>query len=202
MGRQGSGKTIFLTKKAIELYKKGIKIYANFHLNNIPYEKINYNDIVECKYSNCAVLIDEIHLLLPSREWYRPHCKKICDSFLSQVRKQEVELYGTTQLLRKVDVRLREEADFYYECTRYILKDGEHMPVGFADFKIPKTVPTFISVEIYDLYSGQVANFDFHANPYYEHYDTRQIIKIEGLDDEINKPKKKKKSEEIKTNDD
>ena len=118
IGKQGSGKTLFLVKKAYEYYKAGFTIYSNVHLN-FPYKKLNYKDIINCKLDNGVVILDEVHLLLPARNSMSTRNREICDSFLSMVRKKKLIIYGTTQTERKVDIRFREEKDFFYMCRKF-----------------------------------------------------------------------------------
>ena len=182
VGRQGSGKTLFLVNKALFFHTKNKTIYANFKLN-FPTAVLTYDDIINCNLKNGGVFLDEVHLLLPAREWYKPHCKKICDGFLSQVRKQNLELYCTTQMLRKVDVRLREEADFIYECEKFIYDNGSWNLCTETDEHI-KNKPVVIKVTITETYSQKSTFIFFHANKLYSKYDTTQIIKIVGLEDD------------------
>jgi hypothetical protein len=100
LGYQGSGKTLYMVLKAYEYYKKGYKIYSNIHFKGIPYEEISLNKVVNCEYRNAVVFIDEIHLLLPSRNSMSKNSRKICDGFLSMVRKAKLEIFGSTQTPR------------------------------------------------------------------------------------------------------
>lgn len=185
LGKQGSGKTIFLVNEAKKFHKKGYKIYSNIHFTDVPYEPLNYKDIVECNLYKAVVFLDEIHLLLGARNFMNKINKKICDSFLSQARKQELEIYGTTQLLRKVDVRFREEADYIYECNKFIHINGAWIPyTKYSHLKISEKIPVMISVSKYDTYDGQSSDYTFIANDLFNSYDTKQIVKVEGLEDE------------------
>ena len=58
-GRQGTGKTLYMVKKAQEFSNEGMTVYSNVHLN-CKYKKLNYQDIVDCKLENGIVIIDEI----------------------------------------------------------------------------------------------------------------------------------------------
>jgi len=177
-GRQGSGKTLLLVKKAKEYYTKGYKIYSNVHLNNIPYIPLNYDDIINCNISKALVIIDEVHLLLPSRNWYKKSSMKIVDTFLSQIRKREIELYCTTQFIRKVDIRLREEADFIYYCSKYVKKNKEFVLCTYDNRSLDINTLIIIHVDVYDRYDNNHIEFSFKGNEYYKEYDTSQIINI------------------------
>lgn len=189
VGRQGSGKTLLLVKTAYESFMRREKIYSNIHLN-FDFDKINYEDIINCRLTDCVTLLDEIHLLLPSRLALRKINQEICDNFLSMARKQHNEVYGTTQTLRKVDIRFREEADFVYYCTKYAYIKGQWVEV-LHNFNLHPKTPIMVAGERIETYSGIGVKFNFIGNEYFEMYDTYQIIKIGGLDEAMKKKKGK-----------
>lgn len=177
IGRQGSGKTIYLVKSAQEAYKKGKTVYSNVALK-FPYKKISVDDIIYCKLNNAIVIIDEIHLLLPARNAMSKKSRLICDGFLSMVRKKGLEVYGSTQTLRKVDIRFREEADFNYLCRKYVLIKNKFAEC--YDDNISKNKKCIISLLVEETLSRATLNLNFFANDYYDLYDTAQIIPIDG----------------------
>lgn len=191
IGRQGSGKTLLLVKKAEEYFNSGRKVYSNVHLN-FPYSPIDYNDIVNCEYENAIIILDEIHLLLPARNSMSKRNREICDSFLSMVRKKGLVIYGSTQTERKVDIRFREEADFIYRCTKYAFINGRWTYISQSK-KLDKIVPINIKTEIWDSYTENILIQFFRANRLFDLYDTTQIIKVLGL--EIDKKEKKQREE-------
>jgi len=183
LGRQGSGKTLLLVKLAYEYLKFGKTVYSNVHLN-MNYKPINYNDIVACNLMDAVVLIDEVHLLLPSRRALSRLNTEICDNFLSMARKQNTEIFGSTQTLRKVDVRFREEADYIYQCTKYVYNENTNTWVEALHTHIfDDSVPILIEVEVTETYSLEQKTIIFLGNEYFNMFDTRQVIKIEGLPD-------------------
>ena len=82
IGRQGSGKTLFLVKKAYDYYLEGKTIYSNIKLN-FPFKPISLRDIIDCKLRNAVVILDEVHLLLSARNSLSRQNRLICDGFLS-----------------------------------------------------------------------------------------------------------------------
>ena len=177
VGRQGSGKTLFLCRVAEQEAMKGRKIYSNFKLKKIKYTPIKFEDIINCKYSDGVVLLDEIHLILPSRNSLSKTSRLICDGFLSMVRKKGLDVYGTTQTPRKVDVRFREEADFYYICKKYGLNKGRYEEIIHAE-NLSKKIPVIIKMEVLETFSGNSLEYIFLGNPYYNFFDTREIIRV------------------------
>ncbi len=59
LGRQGSGKTLFLVKRAWDIFNGGGDIYSKVHLN-FPYSKLKYEAIIDCKLNHGMVLLAEI----------------------------------------------------------------------------------------------------------------------------------------------
>jgi hypothetical protein len=189
LGYQGSGKTLYMVLKAWEYYKKGYKIYSNIAFKGIPYEEISLNAVINCEYSHAVVFIDEIHLLLPSRNSLARNSRLICDGFLSMVRKKKLEIFGSCQTPRKVDIRFREEADLIYTCTKYAYYNGNWENIQHSQ-DLDKDIPIMIKVQILDMVSNNSLDLKFYANPLFKLYDTEQIVKI--IDDIPKKEKVKK----------
>jgi len=182
IGRQGSGKTLLLVKKAYEYYKKGKTIYSNIKLN-FPFKPIDYNDIIECKLENAVVILDEIHLLLSSRNSMSKINRLIVDGFLSMVRKMGLTIIASTQTERKVDVRFREEKDFLYACNKYAYINNTWQEV-LHNQNLDKSVPLMIHLDIREEFSMNWIAMSFIGNQYFDLYDTTEIVKIKGVDDE------------------
>jgi len=174
--RQGSGKTLFIIKKAYEYHNLGYTIYSNVHLH-FPYKKLTLKDIIECKLRNAVVIIDEIHLFLSSRNSMSIISREICDGFLSMVRKAGLIIYATTQTERKVDVRFREEKDFLYICTKYAVMNNKVMEI-LHNQNLPINVRIIIKMEIQEMFSGSWVTFSFIGNRYFNLFDTNQIIQV------------------------
>lgn len=177
IGRQGSGKTLFLVSKAYEYYKKGKTVYSNVALN-FPYRKLNYDDIVNCRLGDGVVIIDEIHLLLPSRNSMSTRSRIICDNFLSQIRKRGLSLYCTSQYERKIDCRIRDEKDYLYFCSKYAYERGVWSEV-MHNQDLPKKTPIIIKLEATEIFSGHTIELSFKGNDYFNLYNTKEIIKVD-----------------------
>lgn len=189
LGRQGSGKTLMLVKLAEDYLKRGKSIYSNVHLN-FKYNKLKYDDIINCRLNDCIVILDEIHLLLSARRSLSKLNQEICDNFLSMARKQNTEIYGTTQTARKVDIRYREEADYIYKCTKYVWDFKKNIWLEVLHtYPFPKQYPIMIDITAEETYSGIAKNMFFIANDYFDKYDTRQIVRVEGLPEKFKKHK-------------
>jgi len=179
-GNQGSGKTLYLVKKAFEEYKAGKTIYSNVALK-FPYKKLNLKDILECKLKNGVVIWDEIHINLSARNSMSSNSKKICQTFLSQIRKADLVVYASSQKPRKVEINFREETDYHYICSKYGFIDGSWRKI-MHNQNLKRKIPIMIAMEIEERFTGQMIQDSFIANEYFSLYDTKQIIKIEGLE--------------------
>lgn len=182
LGRQGGGKTLLTVMKAYEQFLNGKTVYSNVHLH-FPYKKLNYKDIVDCKLENAVVVLDEAHLLLPARNSTSKISRVICDGFLSMIRKKKLIVYATTQTARKIDVRFRDETDFLYYCSKYSTDSTGAWVEVMHNLDLPKDQPILIKADIYETFSNSWTELSIIGNRYYHLYDTREIIKIEGLDD-------------------
>jgi len=181
LGRQGSGKTIFLVALAYEEYLKGRTIYSNIHLK-FPYEPIDIEQIKNCELENGVVIWDEMHNVLSSRRFMKKLSIIICDGFMSMVRKKDLDVFGTTQLLRKLDVRIRDERDYTFECFKFVFVNNEWINWIRPDREIPKGSPVMIQVDRYDMQTLEKNTIYFNANDFYNLYDTKEIVKIKGVE--------------------
>ena len=183
IGRQGSGKTLFLVKKAYDYYLEGKTIYSNIKLN-FPFKPIDYNDIIECRLKNAVVILDEVHLLLSSRNSMSRRSRLIVDGFLSMVRKMGLLVIASTQTERKVDVRFREEKDFLYACNKYAFVNNEWIEV-LHNQNLDVKIPIMIHLDIREEFSRNWVAMSFIGNAYFDLFDTTEVVRILGLDEEM-----------------
>lgn len=176
---QGSGKSLLLVKKAYEYYKAGKTIYSNIDLS-FPYKQLDYNDIINYKLENAVVILDEIHQLLPSRRSLSKINVKICDGFLSMVRKKRLIIYGSTQTQRKVDVRFREEADYIHLCEKWAYINKRWLQISESE-DLDIKIPIMVASTILQTFSGITVHDSFVGNNYYNLYDTTQIIEVKNI---------------------
>lgn len=181
LGRQGSGKTLYMVSVGFSAWRAGRKVYSNIALR-YPYEPLDYDRIVSCDYSDGVVLIDEVHQLLPARRSMRKASVAICDGFLSMARKKGLDVYGTTQISRKVDIRFREEADYVYMISRYAYENGVFREV-LGTQRLKSHVPVIMKLECQESFTGAIVESYMPANPWYSLFDTHEIIKVRGLEE-------------------
>lgn len=172
IGRQGSGKTAFITKLLIDNYSSDRKVYSNYSLFGIDYEKITFDnkrnknaiDILKVisenpdYFNNSIMLLDEIHIYFDSRDFMKQN-NRIIQNFFSQLRKRNILLLATTQYILHLDIRIRRQALAVFQMTN--LKDG------------------IFRVEVHEI-DGYYTNFIrtelVNLSDYFKYYDTNELI--------------------------
>jgi len=172
IGRQGSGKTAFITKLLVDNLSSNKKVYSNYTLFDIDYEKITFDnkrnknaidilDVIKDNpnyFNNSIMLLDEIHLYFDSRDFMR-HNNRIIQNFFSQLRKRNILLLATTQYILHLDVRIRRQALAVFQMTN--LRDG----IFQVDVhEIDGYFTRFLKSELVNL------------NDYFKYYDTNELI--------------------------
>jgi hypothetical protein len=172
IGRQGSGKTAFITKLLVDNYNSSRKVYSNYSLFGIDYQKITFDnkknknsiDILKVisenpdYFNNSIMLLDEIHIYFDSRDFMRQN-NRIIQNFFSQLRKRNILLLATTQYILHLDVRIRRQALAVFQMAN--LKDG----IFRVDVhEIDGYHTSFIRTELVNL------------NDYFRYYDTNELI--------------------------
>lgn len=114
VGSMGAGKTLFLSTLC-SLYKDSHTIIANY---DITYRDMDlYPESVGEMFTQAdnyrgkkLLAIDEVHVFFDSR---MSHSKAnmLFSYFVTQTRKQDIQLFYTTQQFRQVDIRLRDNTD-------------------------------------------------------------------------------------------
>jgi len=172
IGRQGSGKTAFITKLLVDNYTSDRKVYSNYSLFGIDYEKITFDnkrnknaiDILKVisenpdYFNNSIMLLDEIHIYFDSRDFMKQN-NRIIQNFFSQLRKRNILLLATTQYILHLDIRIRRQALAVFQMTN--LKD------------------VIFRVEVHEI-DGYYTNFIrtelVNLNDYFKYYDTNELI--------------------------
>lgn len=173
IGKQGSGKTLFITKLLKDNYN-GQNVFSNYKLFGIPYQPItlsdrdnlpdNYMRVLDVLdkdpniFNNSIMLLDEIHLDLNSLDFMRENNRRL-QTFFSQLRKRNILLLGTSQYIMNVDIRIRRQCKNVFEMTN--IKDGIFMVVTH---------------DIDGYYTKELSRAFFNLTEYYQYYDTNEII--------------------------
>jgi len=161
VGKIGSGKSYFLVNVMLKELQRGYDVWMNFHVNTEavykylqqqretkilgifkrrfknPIGKVYFwRELPELyKIKRATILVDEMHIWLDSREWFK--LDKIFKYKLSQSRHQGLDLWGATQNFKRVDVVFRDLVDVIYKVTKlsklFIIKNYD--PTEFESTK-------------------------------------------------------------------
>jgi hypothetical protein len=169
IGDMGSGKTLSMVKQAYELYKKGHKIYSNFHLS-FPHTILTLEEILNyaesnTNFVNSVWLLDEITLLMDSRR--SSSSKNLYLSYvILQSRKRSFWLFFTTQYIHMVDRRLRSATNCLVECSfRTVVKGGQKINICLNKYNVFKMNKVVLKVMTYN------------PDKYFHLYNTNEIIR-------------------------
>ena len=173
IGKQGSGKTAFITKALYDNFEMGMKVYSNYTLLKMTYKEIGANcykhidlekilDMLDNNVNalnDSIILLDEIHIYLDSLDFMRKNNRRL-QKFFSQLRKRNILLLGTAQYIMNVDVRIRRQCMNVFEM--------EH---------IYKNLFKVLTWSMYDGWQDEVLREDhFDLSTYYDKYNTYEVI--------------------------
>lgn len=185
-GRPGTGKTAILTAKALEWLKQGREIWSNYKIewngtNLHYYQKVD--ELVNVKQG--IILMDEVHIYFNSRNW--ENLDERLQYKLQQHRKQGLDIWGTAQNIKRIDVIMRELVSNYYECAKLIgTSENSKRPFGLflireydvKDAEKPNERRMRYSFDWYFLTKKVFSKYDTLAEIHYEKTKTNEINKI------------------------
>lgn len=176
IGKQGSGKTLLITKLLSDNIKDHPKrkVFSNYTLFGIDYQPIAFDTSTERNKDKINILdtldkdpdffngsimtLDEIHIDLDSLDFMKKNNRRM-QKFFSQLRKRKILLLGTTQYLMNVDVRLRRQCLNVFEMKH-----------------IKKDIFEVTTHDIDGYYSVPISKYIVDLSDYYDIYDTNEVI--------------------------
>ena len=176
VGKQGSGKTLFMIKLLIDNLKYKSKIFSNINLYNIDrdYTKISLStredtitdvplmlDMLDDDinvFNDSIIFLDEIHKDLDSRDFWSESSRKI-QGFFSQLRKRNCLVLATAQYFMLIDNRVRKQCFNVFDM-RKISNDTFNVVVSEVD----------------GYYYRPIINYDVKLSEYFKYYDTNEIV--------------------------
>ncbi len=176
VGRQGSGKTVFMVKLLIDNLKYKSKIFSNINLYNIDrdYTKISLSTREETVtdvplmldmldddinvFNDSIIFLDEIHKDLDSRDFWSESSRKI-QGFFSQLRKRNCLVLATAQYFGLIDNRVRKQCFNVFDMR-----------------KISNEMFNVIVSEVDGYYYRPIINYDVKLSDYFKYYDTNEIV--------------------------
>lgn len=172
-GNIGSGKTLYAVRCAKLDSQKGIKIITNLKLNNIPYEVFDIdkflNDELSRDLFNATVILDEITVYMDCRLGSSKQ-NLLMGYLVLQSRKRGLNIIYTTQNLDLVDYkRLVKYTNIVVYAQPIYVRDAEGKIVEQENCR---------NYTIIDLrrYKDNITQFNLKISPYFDYYDTNQII--------------------------
>ena len=158
-GGLGSGKTLIMTRYLVKDQAAGRKVYSNYGLRGVPFEKLDMSKLVknELDLQNASIGIDELTLYCDSRSSMG---NKLLTYFVLQTRKRNVCLYATTQNISMIDRRVREHTQIFIYC-----KD-----IGQTGYRL---------FQVLDYRYGKYPTkqtFKMHIRPWFKYYDTDEVL--------------------------
>jgi len=176
VGRQGSGKTLFMVKLLIDNLKYKSKIFSNINLYNIDhdYTKISLStredtitdvplmlDMLDEDiniFNDSIIFLDEIHKDLDSRDFWSESSRKI-QGFFSQLRKRNCLVLATAQYFMLIDNRVRKQCFNVFDMR-----------------KISNEMFNVVVSEVDGYYYRPIINYDVKLSDYFKYYDTNEIV--------------------------
>lgn len=176
VGRQGSGKTLFMIKLLIDNLKYKSKIFSNINLYNIDrdYTKISLSTREETitdvplmldmldddinVFNDSIIFLDEIHKDLDSRDFWSESSRKI-QGFFSQLRKRNCLVLATAQYFGLIDNRVRKQCFNVFDMR-----------------KLSDEMFNVVVSEVDGYYYRPIINYDVKLSDYFKYYDTNEIV--------------------------
>ena len=160
IGDIGSGKTLYMTRKATRIKRE---IYSNYKLNLPNYNQLTIWELLNLP-NNITVFLDEAYTWLESRTSGKK-LNRLLSYIIFMSRKINIDVYASAQLFGSIDIRFRNQANKLVICKR-----GKH---GFI-YQVRKKVLTKqlkikIITKTYFLSNK-------NAKIYFPYYDTLEII--------------------------
>lgn len=168
VGDVGSGKTLLMT---VFTQLSNRICFTNYKIRNSRVrgriKTFKFRDILDEKVNNSDVYLDEFYMYMDARK-FMSDINTTLSYFAFQSRKLKLRMYLTTQLIRTIDVRMREMIDNIIECE-YIEDKGFKYSI-YNNIKKGYSAPIqfFLSLE--------------KAKLYFNKYDTYQIIKTPAFE--------------------
>lgn len=171
-GGVGTGKTCLLTKYVLDAVKLGKKVLSNYDFKHIKYEKMDLTDLYlnHPDLVNIFLAYDEFYLEMDCRVSNKSR-NRLQSYLIAQTRKKDCDLYCTAQFNQFMDLRLIKFVDIWIEC--------HNIWVAVDDGDVVKHPYMFeITTHDYreDAYNPEDNVFFFDGRPFFNEYDTNQLI--------------------------
>ncbi len=119
-GQKGTGKSLYSVNYFINNRKKYKKVYSNKPIKGTYYTD-SYNWVFKRFDENCAIVIDEAQLYFNSREFSKLTKSGVGMAlldYLTMCRHYKLDIFFITQSINRIDLQIRELADYVYHLKR------------------------------------------------------------------------------------
>lgn len=172
LGNVGSGKTLFLT---IFSQLSSRKVFTNYEIikSNKEIHRFKIRDILDEKIDKSDVYLDEFYLYMDSRHFMND-INSLLSYFAFQSRKLGLRIFLSTQIVRTIDIRMREMIDILVEC--------EKIEVNGVVKGYKYTIYTGVNSNDYIKPKQLFLSFNT-AKEFFDNYNTYEIIKTPLFED-------------------
>lgn len=167
LGERGDGKTLLMTGLGYAFKKyDNFNVWANYNITGYKNRYYNFEELSQFPEDliNAVVLMDEAHVGVDAYNSLMGSVKNIT-KFVTQLRKRNVILIYSTQRHNTVAKRLRNMVNYTIEVNK-VMDMGEF--TGYIN--------CFVFNREKPLNEDFVKQFTFNGNPFFEMYDTGEII--------------------------
>lgn len=183
----GNGKTVSAVSDMVDewLQDETKSIFSNIKIKTIPYTQFTPDNIDEVlETDNALVLLDEIHAIVHKNHKIQERCNKhgeymgLCyqlSEFFRQVRKRKITTRSTAQVFYDMAAQYRALMQRQILCEKFHSENGRLYKCN-SDI-CPEDHEHYIKQKLY-------RNLRFvqdlpirDPSPYYEYYDSHEIIK-------------------------
>jgi len=172
-GGLGSGKSIMLMRYLLMDYEKGFNIMCNMKdIKGMKYEYLDIEKLLNYEndnkqLENVTVGIDELTVLCGDCRRSSSKNNVIFSYLVLQSRKRNCNIYYTTQSMGMIDIRVVEHTHIVINAEKVYDEYHNEIP-DVAHYEI---------VDLRDSNKPQLDEFWMNLKPYYEYYNTDEIIK-------------------------
>lgn len=176
-GLKGAGKTAYMTKLLYDDFKRGHKVRANYKLE-FKSEGIDLDFLLTNPYElqNMSLGIDEAQTWLDCR-MSASKKNRIFSYLMLQSRKRHVDIYFTSQQAANVDIRVRKNIDFLYECVPMVQTPKGLKRARLEDIEGKKIARILITE--FNFEAEQKRKFVFNPTEIFKIYDSDEFINID-----------------------
>lgn len=176
-GCKGAGKTALCTSRMVDAVRAKQTVYANYHLR-FPYTPLNMDVLIENMKDlhDASIAIDEAQIYFDCRCSATKRNRQFSYLML-QSRKRNVDINLTSQQKANVDIRIRRNLDYLYECVPMVERSpGKYRVATIDEIEARQVERVFVRETNYA--QGAMRKYLFDPHPYFGLYNSDEILDI------------------------